>query len=64
MKDAHKAMCRNSTEENKNLHKSQNKAKEAVLMAIREMDEEALDEMQNCLNGMFRPVKGLKLTVR
>ena len=34
-KDAHKAMCQNSTEENKSRHKSQkNKAKKAVSKAI------------------------------
>ena len=32
----------------------------AATKAMREMAEEALTELQNCPNGMFRLVKGLK----
>ena len=61
MKDAHKAMCQNSTEENKRRHKSlKNKAKKAVSKAMREKAEEALTELEYCPNGMFRLVKRLK----
>ena len=38
----------------------ENKAKKAVSKAMREMAEEALTELQNCPNGMFRLVRGLK----
>ena len=60
-KDAHKAMCQNSIEENKRRYKSmKNKAKKAVSKTFREKAEEALTELQNCLYGMLRLVKGLK----
>ena len=60
-KEAHKAMCQNSTEENKMRQKShKNKPKKAVSKAIREKAEEALTELQNCPYWMLRLVKGLK----
>ena len=60
-KKAHKAMCQNSTEENKMRHKSmKNKAKKAVSKAMREKAEEVLTELQNCSYGMLRLVKGPK----
>ena len=59
MKDAHNAMCQNSTEENKRRYKSM-KAKKAVSKAMREEAEEAFSELENYPNGMLRPVKGLK----
>ena len=60
-KEAHKAMCENSTEGNKMRYKSMiNKASKAVSKAMREKVEEVLTELQHCPNGMFRPVKGLK----
>ena len=37
-----------------------NKAKKAVSIAMRKKGEEALIELQNCLNWMFRLVKSLK----
>ena len=37
-----------------------NKARKAVSKAMREKAEEALTELRNCQNGMFRLVKGLK----
>ena len=37
-----------------------NKAKKAASKAMREKAEEALTELQNYPNGMFRLVKGLK----
>ena len=44
-KDAHKAMCRISTEDNKIRHKSmKNKAKKAVSKAMREKADEAPTE--------------------
>ena len=36
------------------------KAYEAASKIMREKSEEALTELQNCPNGMFRLVKGLK----
>ena len=57
-KEAHKTMCRNSTEENKMRHKSMKK--KAVTKAMREKAEEAFTELQNCTNGMLRLAKGLK----
>ena len=58
-KDAHKAMCRNSTEKNKRRHKCmKNKAKKAVSKAMREKAEELLTESKNCPNGV---VEGSKL---
>ena len=60
-KEAHKAMCHNSTDGNKSRHKSmKNKANKTVSKAMREKAEEALNELQNCPFGMFRLVKGLK----
>ena len=59
-KEAHKAMCQCSTEEDK-MHKSmKNKANKAASKAMKAKAEEALTELQNCPNGMHRPVKGLK----
>ena len=56
--DAYKAMCQNSTEENKRRHKSmQQKAKKAVSKAMRRKAEEALSELQNYPYGMFRLVQ-------
>ena len=47
-KEAHKAMCQNSTEENKRRYKSmKSKANKAVSKAMRETAEEALTELQN-----------------
>ena len=37
-----------------------NKAKIAVSNAMSEKTEEALTELQNCLSGMFRQIKGLR----
>ena len=60
-KDAHKTMCENSTEENKRRYESmKNKADKAVSIAMREKAEEALTELLNCPNWIFRLVKGLK----
>ena len=59
--EVHKAMCQNSTEENKRRYKRmKNKAKKAVSKAMREKAEEVLTELQNCHNWMLRLVKGLK----
>ena len=38
----------------------QNIANKAVSKAMREKAEEAIAELQNCPNGIFRLVKGLK----
>ena len=60
-KEAHKAMCQNSTDGNKRRCKSmKNKASKAVSKAMREMAEEAITELHHCQYGMFRQVKGLK----
>ena len=60
-KEAYKAMCQNSTEQNNRRCKSmKNKAKKAVSKAMREKTEKALTELQNCPNGIFRQEKGLK----
>ena len=48
-KDAHKIMCRNSTEENKRRCKAKK--------AMREKAEEAITELKKCSSGMFRLVK-------
>ena len=56
-KEAHMAMSQNSTEENKRRYRSMKN--KAVLKAMREMAEEALTELLNCPNGMFRLVNGL-----
>ena len=56
--EAHKAMCQNSTEENKKRYKSmKNKAASKIMM---EKVEKAHTELQNCQNGMLRLVKQLK----
>ena len=45
-KDAHKALCQNSTDENKRRYKGMNNnAKKAVSKAMREKAEEALSEL-------------------
>ena len=55
-------ICRNSTEENKTRYKStKNKGKKADSKAIREKAEEALAELKDCPNGMYRNVKGLRI---
>ena len=60
-KDAHKAMCRNSTEKNMKWYKSmKNKARKAVSKEMSEKAEEELTELRKCPNGMFSLVKGLK----
>ena len=60
-KEVHKVMCQNSTEENKRRYRSmKNKANKAVSKAMREKADEALTDFQNCPNGMFRLVRGLK----
>ena len=60
-KEAHKAMCQNNTVKNKRRYKNmQNKAKKIVSKVMREKVEEALTELINCQNGMFRLVKLLK----
>ena len=60
-KEAQKAMCQNSTEENKRRYKDmKNKAKKAVSKRMREKTEEALTVLQNCPYWIFRLVKGLK----
>ena len=47
-KNVHKAMCLNSTEENKRWNKSiKNKSKKAASKAMREKTEEALNEFKN-----------------
>ena len=59
--DPHKAMGQNSAEENKRRHKSmKNKAKKVVSKAMRGKAEQALTDLKNCPNGMFRLVRGLK----
>ena len=58
-KDAHKAMCRNSTKENKRWYKSMNnKAKKAVSKATGR-GRRGPYLIQNCQNRMFRLEKGL-----
>ena len=57
MKDAHKARCQNSSEVIKR-RSMKNITKKPVLKAMREKAEEVLTEYTNCLNGMFRLVKG------
>ena len=60
-KVAHKAMCQNSTGENKRRYKSmKNKANKTVLKSMREKAEDALTDLKNCPDGMLRPVKALK----
>ena len=61
-KDAHKAMSRNSAEENKKRYESNNnKIDKVVSKAMIEKFEEALTDMKNCPNGLFRLVKGQKI---
>ena len=55
-KEAHKAMCCNSTEEIKSM---EDKAQRAASKAIREKAEEALTKLKNYPNWMFRLVRGL-----
>ena len=57
-KKAHKAMCQNSTKENKRRYKSMDN--KVASKAMREKAEEAFNELQNYPNGMFRLVKELK----
>ena len=57
-KEAHKTMCQNNTEKNKRRYEGMRN--KAVSKAMREKAEEELTELQNCSNGMFRPVKRLK----
>ena len=60
-KKAHKAMCRNSTKENKWRYKGmKNKAMKAVSKAIRVKAEEALSELRNGPNGFFILAKPFK----
>ena len=60
-KEAHKAMCQNSTAENKRRYKGmKNKANKAVTKGMRMNEEEAFTELNNCPNRMFRLVRGLK----
>ena len=59
-KDAYKVMCWNNTEENKRRYEIiKNKVEKAVSKALREKAEEAITELQNYPNGMFRLVMGL-----
>ena len=58
MKEAQKAMCRNSTEEN--YRRYEGNEKKAVSKAMREKAEEELSELKNWQNGMFMLVKWLK----
>ena len=52
MKDAHRVMCRNRTEQNQKRHKSmKNKAKKSVSKAMREKAEKMLTNNNN--NGYF-----------
>ena len=61
IREVHKAMCQDSTEENKRRYKSmKNKANKAASKAMREKAEEALTELQNCPNRMLRLGKWLK----
>ena len=59
-KEAHKAVYQNSTEENKRRYEIvKNKAWKAVSKATKEKAVEALTELKDFPNGMFRLVKGL-----
>ena len=60
-KEAHKAMCQNSTEENKRRCKSMKN--KAVSKAIREKAEEELKEFKKYTNWMFMQ-EGLKTDSR
>ena len=54
-KEAHKAMFRNSSEENKRRYVSlNNKARKAVSKVMWEKAEEAITELHDCPYGMFR----------
>ena len=57
-KEAHKAMCQNSTDDNKRRYEGMKN--KAASKAMREKVEEALTGLQDCPSGMFRLVKGLK----
>ena len=60
-KDAHKVLCRNGTEENKDRYKiMKNKARKAVSKAIAERLRLFLLSL-SCPNGMFTLVKGLTI---
>ena len=60
-KEAHKAMCQNSTEENKRRYQSmKGEAKNAVSKSMEEKAGDMLTELQNCPYMMFWLVKGLK----
>ena len=60
-KDAQKAMCQNSAEENKRKYNSmKNKAEISISKAMREKPEEAITELKNSPNRMFRLVIGSK----
>ena len=49
MKNTHKVVGRNSTDKNKNMHKSmRNKTKKAASKAMKEKAEEVLTEFINC----------------
>ena len=60
-KDAHKAMCRSSTEENKNMYET--RTKKVVSEEMRVKAEDVLTELNclDCLTGMFRLVTGLRI---
>ena len=55
-KNAQKAMCQNSTEENKKYESMENKVKKASSKAMKMKAEEELTELRNCPNGMLRVV--------
>ena len=57
-KEAHKAMCQSSAEENKRRYESMKN--KAVTKEMREKTEEVLTELQDYQNGMFRLVIGPK----
>ena len=50
MKDAHRALCQSSTEENKSRYKSMRSKANEINKAMRENAEEVLTELQNCPN--------------
>ena len=61
-KDAHTVMCQSSSEENKRRYEGmRNIAKITVSEVMRDKVEETLTEFENCRNGMFRPVRGLRV---
>ena len=55
-KDAYKPMCRNSTQENKNMYKTKEQSKEVVSKSTRKRRLKDI-ELKNCPNGTFRLVK-------